>query len=82
MRGASGREIWPRFRGAITLATAPAQSDGSGTCAPNLGFQEPFCGNTAMHVAAKDGHTEVVIRLLEAGAPAATAGAWAPGNVL
>jgi hypothetical protein len=37
--------------------------------APNLGFSEPFFGNTALHVAAKDGHSEVVIRLLEAGAP-------------
>ena len=44
-------------------------ADGAGTCAPNLGFSEPFFGNTALHAAAKDGHSEVVIRLLEAGAP-------------
>ncbi len=34
-----------------------------------LAFREPFFGNTALHIAAKEGHTEVVIRLLEAGAP-------------
>ena len=33
-----------------------------------LAFQEPFEGNTALHAAAKQGHAEVVVRLLEAGA--------------
>lgn len=46
--------------------------DGS-RIAPNLGFQEPFFGNTALHLASKDGHSEVAIRLLEGGAPVDTA---------
>jgi len=33
-----------------------------------LNFQEPFCGNTALHAAAKEGHHETVGRMLEAGA--------------
>ena len=36
--------------------------------APLLNFQEPFQGHTPLHVAAKDGHSEVAIKLLEAGA--------------
>jgi len=33
-----------------------------------LNFEEPFEGNTPLHVMAREGHSEVVIRLLEAGA--------------
>ena len=36
----------------------------------DLTFAEPFEGNTPLHVMAREGHSEVVIRLLEAGAPA------------
>ena len=38
----------------------------------SLNFQEPFKGDTALHAAAREGHNEVVIKLLEAGASAAT----------
>ena len=37
---------------------------------PALDFAEPFDGNTPLHVMAKEGHSEVVVRLLEAGAAA------------
>ena len=38
---------------------------------PDLAFAEPYFGNTPLHSHAKEGHQDVVIRLLEAGAPAA-----------
>ena len=38
-------------------------------CEPRLEFQEPFYGNTALHAAAKEGHSEVVVNMLEAGMP-------------
>eukprot|EP00966_Prymnesium_polylepis_P140986 3255562-Prymnesium_polylepis.3 len=34
-----------------------------------LAAAEPFEGNTPLHVMAREGHSEVCIRLLEAGAP-------------
>jgi len=37
---------------------------------PALQFAEPFEGNTPLHAMAKEGHAEVVVRLLEAGAAA------------
>ena len=40
------------------------------TVRPNLAFTEPFLGNTALHVHAKQGFTETVVSLLEGGAPA------------
>ena len=40
------------------------------TVRPDLAFTEPFLGNTALHVHAKQGFTETVVSLLEGGAPA------------
>lgn len=52
----------------VLLRSRPSR-DGASACAPNLGFCEPYYGNSALHSAARDGHSEVVIGLLEAGAP-------------
>jgi len=43
---------------------------GEETFAPDLSFAEPFCGNTALHVFAKEGYVEVVVQLLEQGSAA------------
>ena len=45
-------------------ATTP-RGGGGGPVLPDLTFAEPFFGNTALHVAAKEGHAEIAIRLLE-----------------
>ena len=53
----------------LAVMLRPRRSRTGENCEANLAFQEPFQGNTALHVAAKDGHSEVVVRLLEAGTP-------------
>ena len=56
----------------VLLRPRGSNSGGSGgsnrTPRALLNFHEPFYGNTPLHAHAKDGHSEVAIKLLEAGA--------------
>ena len=51
----------------LEVLLRPRQSGGE-TVAPQLDFQEFFHGNTPMHLAAKEGQTEVVVGLIQVGA--------------
>jgi len=62
-------EEQPRYATLEVLLRRRQGPDGSSHVA-SLNSKEPFHGQTALHMAAREGHTEVVIRLLEAGAPA------------
>jgi len=51
----------------LEVLLRPRQSGGE-TVTPQLNFQEFFYGNTPMHIAAKEGQTEVVVELIQVGA--------------